>query len=42
MRFLCDRMTVEGTIDVAAIAQSTDPLDRTGEGLADALDVGGF
>ena len=42
VRFLCDRMTVEGTIDIAGIAQSTDPLDRTGEGLADALDVGGL
>lgn len=42
VRFLCDRMTVEGTIDIDRIAQSTDPLDKTGEGLADALDVGGF
>lgn len=42
VRFLCDRMTVEGTIDVDRIAQSTDPLGKTGEGLADALDVGGF
>jgi uncharacterized membrane protein YjgN (DUF898 family) len=42
VRFLCDRITVEGTIDVAGIAQSTDSLGTTGEGLADALDVGGF
>jgi len=42
VRFLCDRMTVEGAIDIDRIAQSTDPLDKTGEGLADALDVGGF
>ena len=42
VRFLCDRVTVEGTIDIDSIAQSTDAIGRTGEGLADALDVGGL
>jgi uncharacterized membrane protein YjgN (DUF898 family) len=42
VRYLCDRVTVEGTIDINSIAQSTDTLYKTGEGLADALDVGGL
>ncbi len=42
VRFLCDRMKVDGAIDVDAIKQSTSALDRTGEGLADAFDIGGL
>ncbi len=42
VRFLCDRIRIEGTIDIDGIEQPTDPLGTTGEGLADALDVGGF
>jgi uncharacterized membrane protein YjgN (DUF898 family) len=42
IRYLCDRLEVEGTVDVDRILQSKAPLDATGEGLADALDVGGF
>ena len=42
VRYLCDRMTVEGTVDVDRIMQSKAPVSRTGEGLADAFDVGGI
>ena len=42
VRYLCDRMTVEGTVDVDRIMQSLAPVTRTGEGLADAFDVGGI
>ncbi|MGB8315011.1 MAG: DUF898 family protein [Aestuariivirga sp.] len=38
--YMCDRMEVIGTIDVARIAQSQAALDRSGEGLADAFDLG--
>jgi uncharacterized membrane protein YjgN (DUF898 family) len=40
IRFLCERLTVEGIIDVAAIRQSTAPLSNKGEGLADAFGIG--
>lgn len=42
VRYLCDRMTIEGAIDVDAIRQSQQPLEKTGEGLADAFDVSWF
>ena len=42
VRYLCDRLEVTGTIDIDKVLQSKAPLDRTGEGLADALDIGGF
>ena len=42
VRYLCDRLSVEGTVNVDAILQSRAPLATTGEGLADAFDVGGF
>ena len=42
IRYLCDRLTVEGTIDIDSIRQSMAPLDTMGEGLADAFDVGGI
>jgi uncharacterized membrane protein YjgN (DUF898 family) len=42
VRFLCDRIKVSGTINVDAIRQSQARLDKTGEGLADAFDIGGF
>jgi uncharacterized membrane protein YjgN (DUF898 family) len=42
IRYLCDRLQVEGEVDVDRILQSRAPLDRTGEGLADALDIGGI
>ena len=40
IRYMCDRMSVIGTIDVDRIAQSQAAMDRTGEGLADAFDLG--
>jgi uncharacterized membrane protein YjgN (DUF898 family) len=40
IRYMCDRMEVIGTIDVDRIAQSQATMDRTGEGLADAFDLG--
>ncbi len=42
VRYLCDRLKVEGRVDIDAIRQSQQPLDKTGEGLADALDIGGL
>ncbi len=42
IRYLCERLTVEGTVDVDSVLQSKAPLDKTGEGLADALDIGGI
>lgn len=40
IRYMCDRLEVVGTIDVERIAQSQAALDRSGEGLADAFDLG--
>ena len=40
IRYMCDRMEVIGTIDVDKIAQSQAAMGRTGEGLADAFDLG--
>lgn len=42
IRYLCDRLEIEGEVDVDRIMQSRAALDTTGEGLADALDVGGI
>jgi uncharacterized membrane protein YjgN (DUF898 family) len=42
LRFYCDRLQVKGMIDVDAVRQSSLELSRTGEGLADAFDVGGL
>ncbi len=39
VRYMCDRLTVIGTIDVEHIAQSMAAMDKTGEGLADAFDI---
>jgi uncharacterized membrane protein YjgN (DUF898 family) len=40
IRYMCDRIEVIGTVDVDRIAQSQSAMDRTGEGLADAFDLG--
>ena len=40
IRYMCDRMSVIGTIDVDRIAQSQAAMAATGEGLADAFDLG--
>jgi uncharacterized membrane protein YjgN (DUF898 family) len=42
VRYLCDRVSIEGTVNIASILQSRESLGRTGEGLADAFDIGGF
>ncbi|MBL8791483.1 MAG: DUF898 domain-containing protein [Rhizobiales bacterium] len=42
VKFVVDRISLEGMIDVDRIRQSQVPLDRRGEGLADAFDVGGL
>ncbi len=42
VRLFCERLTVGGTADFAAIAQSQRPLPSRGEGLADILDMGGI
>ncbi len=40
--FLADRFSVHGEEDLAAILQSAAERPRTGEGLADAFDIGDF
>jgi uncharacterized membrane protein YjgN (DUF898 family) len=42
IRYVCDRLTIDGSVDVDRIRQSSIPLGRMGEGLADAFDVGGL
>ncbi len=42
VRFVVDRLTIEGKVDIDRIGQSTAKLDSRGEGLADAFDVGGL
>jgi uncharacterized membrane protein YjgN (DUF898 family) len=42
VRYLCDRLSAEGTVDIDSVLQSPVPVGRTGEGLADAFDVGGL
>ena len=39
-RYACDRMTIQGSIDVDAIVQSSASAPSFGEGLADAFDLG--
>jgi uncharacterized membrane protein YjgN (DUF898 family) len=42
VRYVCERLSVHGTVNVNAILQSREAMGRTGEGLADAFDVGGI
>ena len=42
MRYLIDRLTLQGAIDIARIQQSTAEKPSRGEGLADAFDVGAW
>lgn len=42
MKYMCDRLDLQGTLDVAAIQQSQATLDRRGEGLAEAFDIDAF
>ena len=42
IKYICDRLSVIGEVDIATILQSSAPIPRSGEGLADAFDVGGI
>jgi uncharacterized membrane protein YjgN (DUF898 family) len=42
VRFVVDRLTLDGLIDVDRIRQSAQKLETRGEGLADAFDIGGL
>ncbi len=42
VRYMANRLSVEGTVDVATIQQSTQALDKRGEGLLEAFDVDAF
>lgn len=42
LRYLLARLQIDGELDYAAITQSAEEANATGEGLADALDVGVF
>lgn len=42
VRYFCNRLSVHGTVNVNEIMQSREAVGRTGEGLADAFDVGGI
>lgn len=42
LQAFCDTLEVRGEMDFDAMAQSTQASPKTGEGLADALDVGGI
>ncbi len=42
VRFLIDRLSLEGAIDVDRIQQSMAAIPTRGEGLADAFDIGGW
>jgi uncharacterized membrane protein YjgN (DUF898 family) len=39
-RYVCDRLSIAGEVDVAAIQQSSTAVPSMGEGLADAFDLG--
>ncbi len=39
-RYVCDRLSITGEVDVAAIQQSSTAVPSMGEGLADAFDLG--
>jgi uncharacterized membrane protein YjgN (DUF898 family) len=41
-KYLIDRISTEGTVNFAAIAQSQAAMDRRGEGLAEAFDIDAF
>ncbi len=42
IRYVVARLETNGTVDIAAIQQSQQQLDSTGEGLAEAFDIDGF
>jgi uncharacterized membrane protein YjgN (DUF898 family) len=42
VKFIVDRMKLDGLVDIDRIRQSSARMDTRGEGLADAFDVGGL
>jgi uncharacterized membrane protein YjgN (DUF898 family) len=42
IRYVIDRLSFVGTVDIERIRQSQEALSKRGEGLADAFDVGGI
>ncbi len=42
LRYLIDRLSLEGAIDISRIQQSTAAMPKRGEGLADAFDLGAW
>mgnify|MGYP001275833799 CR=1 FL=1 len=42
VRYFISRLDAVGSVDFAAIAQATDKMDKTGEGLAEAFDIDMF
>ena len=42
VRYICDRLSAEGSVDFDSVLQSPALAGRTGEGLADAFDIGGI
>ncbi len=42
VRYLVDRLTVHGEIDIDSVVQASATLDRRGEGLLDVFDLDGF
>ena len=42
VRYFCNRLTVHGTVNLNQILQSREAVGRTGEGLAEAFDLGGI
>ena len=41
-RFMANRLLVLGEMDLEALVQSSEQMPGTGEGLAEAFDLGGF
>jgi uncharacterized membrane protein YjgN (DUF898 family) len=42
MKYFCDRLSIDGVVDLGAIKQSQAKIDSRGEGLIDALDLDAF
>jgi uncharacterized membrane protein YjgN (DUF898 family) len=42
VKFVIDRLKLEGLVDIDRVRQSTAKMDKRGEGLADAFDIGGI
>jgi hypothetical protein len=42
LRYIIERLSIEGTVDWPAVGQNPDALMARGEGLAEAFDVDAF